>query len=115
MTTNNVVALPVRRKPGDVSALTPADYNESGWLEITYEIYDWFSRNPNPHVLVHEYGFLHMATRRAFICLGRTECPLPLCAMSNRPYTDEEFQLLRTDEAIDAVIERLGYEPTTQR
>jgi hypothetical protein len=117
MTNPNVVAFPVRHKSQSVSEPTPSttEYDEHGWLEISVDVYEWFTMHPNEHAPVHEYGFLHQPTRRAFIMIGRLEADEPLCAMSNRPYTDDEFALLRTDEVIDSVIERLGYEPINER
>ena len=111
MVTMNVVAFPMRRKQ-QPHVSTPTSYDEHGWLEIEPLIYDWFIRHPNEATLVHEYGFLHQPTRRAFICLTHTDNGF-VCGMSNRAYSDDEFEQLRSDEAIDAVIERLGYEPTT--
>ena len=105
----NVIAFAPRRAKPVVGALTHR-YDPNGWLVLSPDVYEWFIRNPEPATLVHQYGFLHSYTRRAFVCVAMADTGF-LCGMSNAPYTDMDFDALTLDPCIDDVIRKLGFEP----
>ena len=113
MLTPNVLPFVPRRATGVVVS-TPTQFGDPlGWLEIPPAVYDWFIRYPDPATCVHEYGFLHVFTSRAFVCIARQDGEYEgfLCGMSNGIYTPDAFDALRDDDTIDFVIRKLGYEP----